>query len=107
MRGVTLRGISGWLPAHVVSNEEIGAGLGVSGEWIERRTGICERRRVAPGTAASDLAVAAAAPLIEQATNPVQAVVVATMSPDHPCPATAPLGWWRRVWDWAVWPRGM
>ncbi len=91
MPGVALRGINGWLPPHVVDNDEVGARLAVSGSWILRRTGIGERRRADPGTAASDLAVRAAAPLLALSDGPVRTIVVATMSPDHPCPATAPL----------------
>jgi 3-oxoacyl-[acyl-carrier-protein] synthase-3 len=55
------------------------------------RTGISARRRVGPGEATSDLAVQAGIAALKSAGGAsVQAVVLATTTPDHPCPATAP-----------------
>jgi 3-oxoacyl-[acyl-carrier-protein] synthase-3 len=80
------------LPATVVHNDEIGHGAGVSAEWIERKTGIRERRRAAAHEATSDLAAAAAEQAIRQAgltPDRITYLVVATSTPDHPQPATA------------------
>ncbi|MFI1524618.1 3-oxoacyl-ACP synthase III family protein [Kitasatospora cineracea] len=81
-----------YLPAEVIGNEEIARGAGVTAEWIERKTGIRQRRRAAPHEATSDLAAAAArSALAEAGLDPEQIslVVVATSTPDHPQPATA------------------
>ncbi|MFI9024002.1 beta-ketoacyl-ACP synthase III [Streptomyces sp. NPDC053560] len=84
-------GLGGHLPPDVVTNDDLSARLDTTDEWIRSRTGIV-RRRVAPrGTATSDLAVAAGRRALRSAGSPtVDAVLVATMTPDHPSPATAP-----------------
>lgn len=88
---VVLSGLGGWLPARAMSNADISAGLDTTPEWIESRTGIRERRMVSGGEASSDLAIAAARRALESAgIATVDSVVVATTSPDRPCPATAP-----------------
>jgi 3-oxoacyl-(acyl-carrier-protein) synthase III len=84
-------GIGYWLPARVVSNAEICARLDTSQDWILSRTGISCRRRIEPGEATSDLAVEAGNAALKSAGGmSVEAVVLATTTPDYPCPATAP-----------------
>jgi 3-oxoacyl-[acyl-carrier-protein] synthase-3 len=75
----------------VVTNDELPAELDTSDEWIRARTGI-ERRHVATlGMATSDLAFEAGARALKSSGEPlVDAVLVATTTPDRPCPATAP-----------------
>jgi 3-oxoacyl-[acyl-carrier-protein] synthase III len=86
-----LAGIGGFLPPATVTNAELGARLGVTDEWIHSRTGIRERRVVAPGTSTADLAVEAGRRALASAgVATVGAVLVATTTPDHPMPATAP-----------------
>ncbi|AEW98833.1 3-oxoacyl-ACP synthase III family protein [Streptantibioticus cattleyicolor] len=80
------------LPDAVVGNDEIAARTGVTAEWIERTTGVRERRRAAPYEATSDLAAVAAERAIEQAglaAGQLSCLVVATCTSDHPQPATA------------------
>lgn len=90
MRAV-ISGIGGWLPPSVVTNEDISSTLDTTPEWIEKRTGIRERRMVTDGLATCDLAIEAAARALTSAGNPrVDVVVVATTSPDRLCPAIAP-----------------
>lgn len=89
-----LTGIGSCLPDLTLDNNDIIAAgaLRSSDDWIRTRTGIAQRRRVAPGQATSDLATAAGAAAIDSAGRPaVDMVVLATSTPDHPCPATAPL----------------
>ncbi|MEV0644128.1 beta-ketoacyl-ACP synthase III [Phytomonospora sp. NPDC050363] len=86
-----LTGLSGWLPPRAVDNDELIDRFGLPEEWITQRTGILSRRHVDPGTATSDLAVKAAAPLVAADEGPIDTVVLATMTPDHPGPATAPI----------------
>jgi 3-oxoacyl-[acyl-carrier-protein] synthase-3 len=90
-RAAVLAGIGGCLPPRVVSNEEIAAVSGGSDEWIRSRTGIRQRYFAGPGTATSDLAVGAGEQALKSSGDPsVDTVVVATSTPDRPCPGTAP-----------------
>lgn len=74
-----------------MTNDELSARFDTSDEWIRGRTGIRARRRVRPGESTSDLAVAAAAAALKSSgDDDVDLVVLATATPDHPCPATGP-----------------
>src|SRR5207253_1634126 len=65
--------------------------LGVTDQWIESRTGIRRRHVVDEGVSTGDLAVEAGARALKSANETaVDAVVLATTTPDHPMPATAP-----------------
>jgi 3-oxoacyl-[acyl-carrier-protein] synthase III len=81
------------LPERRVTSAELETRLGLEAGWIERRTGIRERRVAAPGEATSDLAVRAAADALGRASlsAPVGLLLLATSTPDHPLPPTAPL----------------
>jgi 3-oxoacyl-[acyl-carrier-protein] synthase-3 len=84
-------GIGYWLPPHVVTNADLCARLDTSEEWIRGRTGISTRRMATDGITTSDLAVEAGANALKSAGGgEVQALVLATTTPDRPCPATAP-----------------
>lgn len=84
-------GLGYWLPARIVTNAELCARLDTSEDWIVGRTGISRRRWVGPGEATSDLAVEAGKAALKSAGGgPVDAVVLATTTPDYRCPATAP-----------------
>jgi 3-oxoacyl-[acyl-carrier-protein] synthase-3 len=80
----------------VVTNDDLALRLDTTDEWITARSGIRQRYVVDPGTATSDLAIAAAADALGSdlrngGTGKVELVVLATTTPDRPCPATAPL----------------
>ncbi|MFJ2874595.1 beta-ketoacyl-ACP synthase III [Streptomyces sp. NPDC087298] len=86
-----ITGIGSHLPPDVVTNEDLSARLDTSDEWIRSRTGIATRHMVSPGTATSDLAAEAGAGALDSAGGPrPDALVLATTTPDRPCPATAP-----------------
>ncbi|MGW1162863.1 beta-ketoacyl-ACP synthase III [Streptomyces sp. NPDC002519] len=87
-----LAGIGAYVPPDRVSNADlIAGGLDTSDEWIRTRTGIATRHIVRAGVATSDLAVQAAQQALKSAgTSEVDALVLATTTPDRPCPATAP-----------------
>lgn len=90
-RTAVIAGIGSYLPPDVVTNEELTARLDTSDEWIRTRTGIAARHVVSPGTATSDLAVEAGRRALQSAGDAgADAVVLATTTPDRPCPATAP-----------------
>lgn len=86
-----LESIAGFVPPDAVANDALPAAWGVDDAWVRRRTGIGERRRAAPGVATGDLALEAARRALAVAGRPlVDAVIVATSTPDRPIPAMAP-----------------
>lgn len=88
---VILCGLGGCLPPKIIDNQQISSGLDTTPEWIESRTGIRERRMVSDGLSMLDLAIKAGARALASAEGrAVQAVVVATTSPERICPAVAP-----------------
>ncbi|MDP8960222.1 MAG: ketoacyl-ACP synthase III [Actinomycetota bacterium] len=91
---VAVTGLGVALPEEVVSNADWAASLDTSDEWIVSRTGIRERRRAAPNEATSDLAIRAATAALADAgldARDIGVIVVATTTPDHLVPQTAPL----------------
>jgi len=91
---VGIRGLGAYLPERVVTNEDLAMRLDTSDEWIRTRTGIRERHYAAPDEATSDLAVAAAWAALDDAgmtSDDIDVIIVATTTPDHPVPATAPI----------------
>ncbi|BAC70001.1 3-oxoacyl-ACP synthase [Streptomyces avermitilis] len=90
-RAAVITGIGGYVPPDLVTNDDLAQRLDTSDAWIRSRTGIAERHVIAPGTATSDLAVEAGLRALKSAGDEhVDAVVLATTTPDQPCPATAP-----------------
>jgi 3-oxoacyl-[acyl-carrier-protein] synthase III len=87
-----VRGVGGYLPARVVTNDELSSRLDTSDEWIRERTGIRERRIAADGELTSDLGAAAARAALQRAElrpDEIDLVLVATSTPDLTFPATA------------------
>ncbi|KJK41330.1 3-oxoacyl-ACP synthase [Streptomyces variegatus] len=86
-----LTGIGGFLPPKAVTNDDLSRTLDTSDEWIRTRTGIRARRMVSDGLSTGSLAVEAGARAMRSAgVTGVDAVVVATTSPERLCPAVAP-----------------
>jgi 3-oxoacyl-[acyl-carrier-protein] synthase-3 len=84
-------GLGAWLPPRVVTNDELTAKLDTTDEWIRTRIGVATRHVVEPGMATSDLSVEAARRALRSAGVPgAGGVILATTTPDRPCPATAP-----------------
>lgn len=95
-RVAVLEGLGTAVPSRRVPNAELAQALEVTDEWIRRRTGIAERRVVDPGTTTADLASTAGRNALKSAqVDSVDAVVVATTTPDRLSPATAPEVAWR------------
>jgi 3-oxoacyl-[acyl-carrier-protein] synthase III len=87
-------GLGSALPENKVMSSEIAARLGVSEDWIERRTGIRERRYAEPRARVSDLAVRAGRTALRDAgvsASEIDLVLVATLAADEITPGTAPL----------------
>lgn len=84
--------IGHYLPAARETNDELARRIATSDEWITTRTGIQARARAAPDEPTSVLAAHAARLALSRASAvDIDAVVVATSTPDMKCPATAPL----------------
>ncbi|MFD3420921.1 3-oxoacyl-ACP synthase III family protein [Streptomyces decoyicus] len=91
-QSVGILGTGSYLPKDEVTNEEIAQRVGVTAEWIERKTQIGGRRYAAPHEATSDLAVEAAAEALEQAqlhAEDLDYIIVSTSTGDFPQPPTA------------------
>jgi 3-oxoacyl-[acyl-carrier-protein] synthase-3 len=87
-----LAGVGGYLPARAVSNEELAQRLETSDAWIRERTGIRQRHIAAPHETCAFMATEAARAALRQAeAEPaeVDAIVLATSTPDQAFPATA------------------
>ena len=82
-----------YAPERVLTNEDLESIVDTSDEWIRSRTGISERRIVSDETeTTSSLAVKAAQAALEVADldpRQLDTIIVATITPDHPFPATA------------------
>ena len=74
------------VPARTVTNDEFAASMDTSDEWIRTRTGIRERHWITPGETGVDLGVAASHQALAMAAlqvSDLDAIVYATISPDH------------------------
>ena len=79
------------VPDRVVTNEDLVGLMETSDAWIRERTGIEERRWVESGTTGAGMAKAASEAALEQAglePTDVDAIILATLSPDHFFPGT-------------------
>lgn len=63
----SLKSIGAYAPSRILSNSDLEKMVDTSDEWIEKRTGIKERRIAASDEATSDLGVKAALIAIERA----------------------------------------
>jgi len=94
VNGSRIAGLGHYAPPNRIENAEIEARLGLETGWIERRTGIRARRWASADQATSDLAVFAGANAIEDsgvAPNEIALTLLATSTPDHLLPPSAPL----------------
>lgn len=79
-------------PDRIVTNDDLSKTLDTNDEWIRTRTGISQRRWVEKGTGASDLAAPALMKALENrgiGPDDLDAILVATVTPDMFFPATA------------------
>ena len=86
-----ITGVQGYVPEHVLSNEDLTKIVDTSDEWITTRTGIKERRIMKNG-ASSDMAAEAVKSLLKKKNiDPleIELVVLASVTPDHLFPSTA------------------
>jgi 3-oxoacyl-[acyl-carrier-protein] synthase III len=88
--GLRIAGVGAALPEKVLTNVDLTAWMDTTDDWIRERTGISERRI---GGSTSGLATQAAQRALTAAgvgPESIDQVILATTSPDHICPGTAP-----------------
>lgn len=81
-----------YVPEKCLTNDDLATMMDTSDEWIQGRTGIRERRIVAPGQANSDLSVLAIQDALNKTSvrpEDIDLIIVATVTPDMMFPCTA------------------
>ena len=89
---VCIAGTGSYVPERILTNAELAKKVDTTDEWIVSRTGIKERRIAAEGEFTSHMASKAAERALEQAgltADELELIIVATITPDTPTPATA------------------
>jgi 3-oxoacyl-[acyl-carrier-protein] synthase III len=87
-----VRGVGHYLPERIVLNKEFEASLETTDEWIRSRSGIESRHFAAEGETTSHLAAKAAQAALDMAgfaADDIDAVLVATSTPDLTFPSVA------------------
>jgi len=90
--GSTIAGLGCYLPERVLTNIELAKTVDTTDEWIQKRTGVRERRIAAPTEATSDLAYRAAQEALRAAgvaATDLDFIVVGTTTPDMVFPNVA------------------
>jgi 3-oxoacyl-[acyl-carrier-protein] synthase-3 len=88
----TIAGTGAAVPARILTNADLAKMVDTNDEWITTRTGIRERRMAEEGDVLSDFAVAAAKKALEAAEvlpRELDAIILATVSPDQLVPSAA------------------
>ena len=91
-RRATISAVASYVPERIVTNAELARRLDTSDDWIVTRTGIRERRMGAPGETTSTMGAEAVRRLLARrglSPDNVDALIVATATPDMMFPATA------------------
>ena len=89
---VSITSTGSYVPARILTNEEVVANLPTSPEWIVETLGIRERRIAEPEEYTSDLAARAGLDAIASAglePNEIDLIIVATATPDRKAPSSA------------------
>ncbi|MEC9031687.1 MAG: beta-ketoacyl-ACP synthase III [Planctomycetota bacterium] len=87
-----IAGTGRYVPEKVLTNTDLEKIVETSDEWIIKRTGIRERRIAAEDQSTSDLALEAARMALDRAgiaAEDLDAIILATLTPDTYCPAGA------------------
>jgi 3-oxoacyl-[acyl-carrier-protein] synthase-3 len=87
-----LAGVGAYLPERIVTNDELARTIETSDVWIRERTGIRQRHIAAPHETAAFMGTAAARAALADAdanASEVDAIILATSTPDQAFPATA------------------
>jgi 3-oxoacyl-[acyl-carrier-protein] synthase-3 len=87
-----ITGTGMYVPERVVTNDELAQRMDTSDEWIRQRSGIVERRHVDGTQTPADLAEIASRRALEAAgvgADELDAIILATLSPEHEFPGTS------------------
>lgn len=87
-----LAGVGGYLPTRIVSNDELSATVDTTDAWIQERTGIRQRHLAGETETCAFMGTEAARAALRHAGathDDVDAVILATSTPDQAFPATA------------------
>ena len=90
--GCAITGIGSYVPERVLTNADLEKIVDTTDDWITSRTGIRERRMAAEDEHTSTMGIAAARIALERAdvdAADLDLIIVATITPDMPFPATA------------------
>ena len=82
-------GTGSYLPEKIVTNTDLEKMMDTSDSWIQKRTGIRERRYVDPGVSTSDLGLQASQRALQSAglvADDIDFIIFATLSPDYNFP---------------------
>ena len=91
-RTCSITGVGSYVPAKILTNADLEKMVDTSDEWITTRTGIKSRRQAAKDEFTSDMAAHAARRAMKMAgvtADQIDLIIVATITPDMPFPATA------------------
>jgi 3-oxoacyl-[acyl-carrier-protein] synthase-3 len=92
LQRVKISALGTYVPPRLLTNADLEKMVDTNDQWIMERVGIRERHLVDPGVASSDLAVEAAKQALAErgiAASDLDAILVATVTPDMFFPATA------------------
>ena len=93
MQSIRILGTGSYVPPKRLKNADLEKmGLDTTDEWIQKRTGIKERRIADPDVSASDLGYEATLKALEAAgltAQDIDLIIVATITPDTCCPSAA------------------
>jgi len=87
-----IKGVGGYLPTRVLTNDDLAKVVDTSDQWITERTGIKERRIAAEGELTSTMGAIAARRALDDsglAPEDIDLIILATSTPDQTFPATA------------------
>jgi len=87
-----IKGVGGYLPTRVLTNQDLANLVDTSDQWITERTGIKERRIAAEGELTSTMGAIAARRALDDAgvaPEDIDLIILATSTPDQTFPATA------------------
>ncbi len=92
LQRVKISALGTYVPPRLLTNSDLATMVDTNDEWIMSRVGIRERHIVDKGVATSDLAVEAAKKALSErgiTASDLDAIIVATVTPDMMFPATA------------------
>ena len=91
-RSCSITSVGSYVPERILTNADLSRIVETSDEWIVTRTGIRERRMASENEFTADMAARAALRAMEDgriSPEQIDLIIVATITPDMPFPATA------------------